>query len=148
MNVAPKSDFKSTISTADGKKITSNATHGALPDTLRLQEGGAVPISSELNDRHPLESRLKNWDVNEHERALEQYRQIFGIAEPLRREMELSIVEKTDFNPLNSNSMHRDILLNKDTSVDWEDVYPGGRMASGMMIGNDIHNQIERKTGI
>lgn len=59
---------------------------------------------------------------------LEQYRRIFGAAEPIKRTMELKIVEQTDFMPNalgNASNVHRDILLNKDTSIDWEDIYTG-----------------------
>lgn len=151
MNIIPKSDFKSKVSTDQDKYHTSNAVP-SLPDTLRQQNGGTVSMASQLNDRHPLESRLKNWNETQHNRNLEQYRQIFGIAEPMKRVMELNIVESTDFKPLNVNghsSIHNDILMNRDSSIDWEDIYPGtGLQISGNMVGDDIHTQIERKVGI
>lgn len=59
---------------------------------------------------------------------MEQYRRVFGSAEPIKREMDLQIVQSTDFVPSvlgGSSNVHRDILLNKDASVDWEDVYTG-----------------------
>lgn len=64
--------------------------------------------------------------------------------------MELRIVESSDFNPLSSagGSIHRDILLNKEASVDWEDIYPGTGLASGVNLGADIHAKIEKQLGI
>lgn len=147
MNVVPPTDYKTSVSTADSKQSSSHALE-ALPDTFRQQEGGAIPLSSQLNDRHPLESRLQNWEQTQRSRQLEQYRQIFGIAEPMKRVMELEIVDRTDFNPLNQSSLHRDILLNKDASIDWEDVYPGTGLQSGNVLGDDVHATIERRTGI
>lgn len=147
MNVVPESNFKSTVSTDQASESVSNVLR-TLPDTLRQQEGGAVPISSQLNDRHPLEARLQNWDKTQRNRQLEQYRQLFGVAEPMKRVMELEIVERTDFNPLNQSSLHRDILMNKDASIDWEDVYPGQALQSGLNVGDDVHTRIERQVGI
>ncbi|CCC68274.1 hypothetical protein NCAS_0B01900 [Naumovozyma castellii] len=153
MNVVPPSNFQSTVATDKNTEVTSIATHGALPDTLRQQQGGAVPLASQLNDRHPLQNRVTNWDQNEHKRQLEQYRQIFGIAAPMKREMELQIVDKTDFNPLSqgatASSIHHDILLNKDASIDWEDIYPETALnQSTMMVGMDVHSKIEKQLGI
>lgn len=147
MNIVPRSDYRTSVSTADDKQTASNALK-ALPDTFRKQDGGAVPLSSQLNDRHPLEARLQHWEATQRDRQLEQYRQIFGIAEPMKRVMELEIVDRTDFNPLNQSALHRDILLNKDASIDWEDVYPGSGLRSGNVLGDDVHASIERRTGI
>lgn len=102
-------------------------------------EEGPLSISSKINNRHPLENRIKNWETTQHELKLEQYRRIFGAAEPIKRTMELKIVEQTDFLPGalgNASNVHRDILLNKDTSIDWEDIY------TGMLLNHDI--QISR----
>lgn len=146
MKVVPPSDFKSQVSTGEG--LTSNAVK-SLPDTFRQQNGGAVPLSSQLSDRHPLESRLKNWEETEQARKLDQYRQIFGIAEPMKRVMDLKIVEQTDFNPLNQSNLHRDILLNKDCGIEWEDVYgDSGLTSSGNLLGDDVHAKIESRMGI
>lgn len=149
MSIVPKDGFKDRI--ASDETITAGAA--AVPDTLRLQAGGAVPLSSQVNDRHPLENRVRNWEATQHKRQLEQYRNVFGVAEPMRRVMELGIVDATDFNPvssaLGSSSIHRDILMNKEASVDWEDVYSGSQgLLSGNMVGDEVHTQIERKAGI
>jgi proteasome maturation protein len=144
MNIVPQDTFKSQVSTDQDKSVLSSAVP-SLPDTLRQQEGGAVPLSTQLNDRHPLESTLKNWETTQRQRQMEQYRQIFGIAEPMKRE----IVNRTDFNPLSTNgSIHRDILLNKECSIDWEDVYPGTGLQASTMVGDDVHSKIEKQLGI
>lgn len=146
MNVAPPSNFPSQVSTDKG--LNSNAIK-SLPDTLRQQNGGSVPHSSQLNNRHPLESRLQQWDQTQQTRQLEQYRQIFGIAEPMKRVMDLKLVKQTDFNPLNQSNLHRDILLNKESSIDWEDIYGESPLnQSGNLLGDEIHAKIESHTGI
>ncbi|CAI4271684.1 BAF_collapsed_G0003690.mRNA.1.CDS.1 [Saccharomyces cerevisiae] len=148
MNIVPQDTFKSQVSTDQDKSVLSSAVP-SLPDTLRQQEGGAVPLSTQLNDRHPLESTLKNWETTQRKRQMEQYRQIFGIAEPMKRTMEMEIVNRTDFNPFSTNgSIHRDILLNKECSIDWEDVYPGTGLQASTMVGDDVHSKIEKQLGI
>lgn len=148
MNVIPNNSYQATVASNQDKLHQSNAIP-SLPDTLRQQEGGAVPLSSQIGNKHPLETRISEWDQTQRDRQLEQYRQIFGIAEPMKRVMELEIIEKTDFNPLNNaSSIHKDILLNKDTSIDWEDIYKNNGstgVSSSNMVNNDIHTQIENK---
>ncbi|AET40932.1 Ump1p Ecym_7079 [Eremothecium cymbalariae DBVPG len=148
MNVVPPSEYKTSVSTVSATEFRSNAVP-SLPDTLRGQVG-ARPLNTQLNDRHPLETRVKNWDANEQKRKLEQYRQIFGVAEPMRRVMELEIVQQTDFNPIaDPSNIHRDILLNKEASIDWEDIYPDSAGLSGdITLSNDVHTKIEKSLGI
>lgn len=95
-----------------------------LVDTLRAQ--GPVSIASQLNNRHPIESRILNWEENTTRAKTETHRRVFGMADPIKREMELNIVKQSEFRPQvlgGSSNIHSDILLNKDTSIDWEDVY-------------------------
>ncbi|ODQ79821.1 hypothetical protein BABINDRAFT_13428 [Babjeviella inositovora NRRL Y-12698] len=118
----------------------------ALQDILRAEQG-PLSIASQLNNRHPLEARIANWEKTQHDAKLEQYRRIFGAGEPIKRTMELQIVENTDFKPQllgGSSNLHRDILLGKDTSIDWEDVYTGSEFSN---IGG-FHTEMERKVGI
>lgn len=119
-----------------------------MPDTLRLQQG-PLSIASEVNGRHPLEARLCNWDDTQRATRMEIYRCVFGAAEPIRRTMELAIVDATDFRPEllgGPDPMHRDILLNREATIDWEDIYRGGSESGrGVM---DFHTEMERKLGI
>ncbi|CCK68027.1 Ump1p KNAG_0A03440 [Huiozyma naganishii CBS 8797] len=107
MNVVPRNEYKSSVSSTG--------------DALRSGAAGA-PLATQMNGRHPLEQRVAKWEETQRKRQWEQYRQVFGVAEPMRRKMELSIVEATDFHPARNDgaptashqgSMHRDILLNK-----------------------------------
>lgn len=106
-------------------------------------------IASKLNNRHPLESRIQNWEKTQQDTRMETYRRVFGAGEPIRRTMELNIVEATDFKPLvlgGSDTLHRDILLNRETTVDWEDIYKGGFEAGANVP--DFHTEMEKKLGM
>ena len=63
---------------------------------------------------------------------MESLRRAYGIAEPIRRGMELKIVRDTTFRPavlggLKGGNIHEDILVlgGRDTEIGWEDVFQG-----------------------
>ncbi|ODV82752.1 hypothetical protein CANARDRAFT_30603 [[Candida] arabinofermentans NRRL YB-2248] len=120
----------------------------ALHDTLRSGEG-PLSVSSKINNRHPLEARIQNWDQHARDQQLESYRRIFGAADPIKREMELSIVEQDSFKPMilgggYESSLQKDILLNRETTIDWEDIYTGFDSKPQL----DFHTEMEKKFGI
>lgn len=59
---------------------------------------------------------------------MEMLRRQFGIAEPVRRGMELKITEAGEWRPAvlgGSSGVHKDILEGRDTEIGWEDVFTG-----------------------
>lgn len=63
---------------------------------------------------------------------MEGLRRAYGIAEPVRRGMELKIVRDGTFRPavlggMRGGNVHEDILMigGRDTEVQWEDIYTG-----------------------
>ncbi|ODQ64794.1 UMP1-domain-containing protein [Nadsonia fulvescens var. elongata DSM 6958] len=142
----PTSSAPSTVdSTSYGQGAPSIST---LRDTLR-EGNGPASISSQLNNRHPLEARVAQWEETQLNMRLENYRRLFGAAEPIRRTMELEIVKNTEFVPSvlerkAASSVHSDILRNKECDVDWEDIYSG---AESFKV-NDFHSELERKMNI
>lgn len=63
---------------------------------------------------------------------MESLRRAYGIAEPVRRGMELKIVRDSTFRPavlggMKGGSIHEDILTlgGRDSEVQWEDIFPG-----------------------
>lgn len=59
---------------------------------------------------------------------MEMLRRQFGIAEPVRRGMELKITEAGEWRPAalgRSSNVHKDILEGRDTEIGWEDVFTG-----------------------
>lgn len=71
-------------------------------------------------------------------------RRQFGVAEPVRRGMELAIVGNGEWRPAAlgdaSAGVHRQVLEGRDCEIDWEDVYQGevGR-------GLEFHAEMERR---
>jgi len=65
---------------------------------------------------------------------MEMLRRQFGIAEPVRRGMELAIVRAGEWRPAclmdafggGRAGVHEDILSGRDMEVGWEDVFVGG----------------------
>ena len=59
---------------------------------------------------------------------MEMLRRQFGIAEPVRRGMELKIASAGEWRPAalgGSSQVHKDILEGRDCEIGWEDVFTG-----------------------
>jgi hypothetical protein len=59
---------------------------------------------------------------------MEMLRRQFGIAEPVRRGMELKIASAGEWRPAalgGSSGVHKDILEGRDCEIGWEDVFTG-----------------------
>lgn len=77
---------------------------------------------------------------------MESLRRTFGIAEPVRRGMELKITRGGEWRPMAlgggcAPSLHEDILRGKDASVEWEDVFTGEEQRAVV----SVHEEMERK---
>ena len=108
-----------------------------LHDTLRAGLNPASTLSTstssqpQLQSAHPLEARLARWEATQENLKMEGLRRTFGIAEPIRRGMELKIVRDGEWRPAalgtqaRTRGVHEDILLGKDTDIQWEDVFAG-----------------------
>ncbi|KAL4875975.1 proteasome maturation factor UMP1-domain-containing protein [Aspergillus karnatakaensis] len=109
-----------------------------LPDTLRsnitLQAPRGSPSTQPptTTSTHPLEARLLAWRQTQDALKMETLRRAYGIAEPVRRGMELKIVRDGTFRPavLGGNkggNVHEDILVlgGRDAEVNWEDIFLG-----------------------
>ncbi|KAK7957745.1 20S proteasome maturation protein Ump1 [Apiospora saccharicola] len=123
-----------------------------LYDTLR-NGVGAVPLTtidpSSATNSDP--SRLKAWEATQEAVRMESLRKTFGVAEPIRRGMELKTVRDGEWRPLalggsGHRSVHEDILRGRESHIDWEDVYTGEEQMSGGVVG--IHDEMERKLKI
>ncbi|PYH49631.1 proteasome maturation protein [Aspergillus saccharolyticus JOP 1030-1] len=107
-----------------------------LPDTLRnnitLPAARGPPSSQTAtpSSAHPLEARLLAWRSTQEALKMESLRRAYGIAEPIRRGMELKIVRDGSFRPAvmgGTQNVHEDILVlgGRDTEIGWEDVFKG-----------------------
>ena len=82
-------------------------------------------------------------------------RRQFGIAEPVKRGMELQIVRAGEWRPMclgggyglggiGGGGLHADILSGRDTEIGWEDVFTGDEMRDQP----DFHTEMERRFGM
>ncbi|KIY01683.1 uncharacterized protein Z520_01820 [Fonsecaea multimorphosa CBS 102226] len=172
LRVAPPATHPSSTSNTSSSKLSSTTSstkpskdtldRGApsapgLHDTLRAS---LYPPSapSAVSSSHPLESRLANWQATQESTRLQLLRRNFGIAEPLRRGMELKLVRDADsFRPSvlgKAAGVHEDILTGRDAEISWEDVYAGqdglrfvaGQGSDGQGVG--WMEEMERKVGM
>ena len=78
---------------------------------------------------------------------METLRRAYGVAEPVRRQMELRITREGEWKPMalgggpGSGSVHGDILAGRDDTITWEDVFTGEE--SRAVVG--VHEEMERK---
>jgi proteasome maturation protein len=148
MRIVPANSNAQTFSHA--AQNTSAPSAPGIHDTLRhgvglspLEAKSSQPVSG-----HPLESRLKNWEATQESLRMESLRRTFGMAEPIRRGMELKIVRDGEWRPLALGgglpSLHEAILRGREDTITWEDVFTGDetRPVAG------VHDEMERKLKI
>ncbi|CZT42366.1 related to 20S proteasome maturation factor [Rhynchosporium secalis] len=153
MRIAPDSSHASTHSHLTSKTPGAPSAPG-IHDTLRAGVGPSLlstPLSTSSStshipsSSHPLEARLKKWEETQLSLKMEGLRRTFGIAEPIRRGMELKVVREGEWRPAclgggSERGVHEDILRGMDCDVNWEDVFKGDEM--GRM---EFHDEVERK---
>ncbi|KAF9695903.1 hypothetical protein EKO04_005897 [Ascochyta lentis] len=128
---------------------TSAPSAPGVHDNLRsrLAQTSTAPSSTksvELQSAHPLEARLVQWRETQDRMKMEMLRRQFGIAEPVRRGMELKIASAGEWRPAalgGSSGVHKDILEGRDCEIGWEDVYTGSELRQIP----DFHTEIESK---
>jgi proteasome maturation protein len=153
MRIAPASGHSNSYTHLQGKSVGAPSAPG-IHDTLRTGVGPSVAhaspsshtTSSAVPDSaHPLETRLKKWEETQDQLKMEGLRRTFGISEPIRRGMELKIAREGDWRPLalgaGRRGVHEDILLGKDASIEWEDVFMGDESRTLP----SFHEEVEKK---
>ncbi|KAF2447768.1 proteasome maturation factor UMP1 [Karstenula rhodostoma CBS 690.94] len=122
--------------------------HDTLRSRLAQTSTPATASSSnkpvELQSAHPLEARLVQWRETQDKLKMEMLRRQFGIAEPIRRGMELKTVREGEWKPAvlgGTAGVHRDILEGRDCEVGWEDVFTGSELREVP----DFHTEMETK---
>ncbi|KAJ5587547.1 uncharacterized protein N7459_003312 [Penicillium hispanicum] len=131
-----------------------------LPDTLRnkltLPASATAsstnnPTGSEIpSSGHPLEARLLAWRATQDAMKMESLRRAYGIAEPVRRGMELKIVRDGTFRPaalggLKGGNVHEDILAlgGRETEVGWEDVFHGDEFREPPTFHDEMEKRLK-----
>jgi len=77
---------------------------------------------------------------------METLRRTYGMAEPIRRQMELKITREGRWRPMclpgsATTGLHEEILTGRDLTIDWEDVYTGEDSRAAV----PFHDEMERK---
>ncbi|MCJ1448836.1 MAG: hypothetical protein MMC23_009355 [Stictis urceolatum] len=148
LRIAPTSAHPSSTSNLTNRNLASDQVEASfsapsapgLHDTLRASLTPAAATSAAScssphtfqptpTSTHPLETRLLHWRATQHALKMEGLKRTYGIAEPIRRGMELGITRHGEWRPGTlgrSAGVSGDILEGRDTEVAWEDVYNGG----------------------
>ncbi|KAI1413770.1 proteasome maturation factor UMP1 [Hypoxylon sp. FL1857] len=151
MRIVPPASYSSTYSSTNTSAPSAPGVHDTLRHGLGLSALDSVSSSSTAAapvSRHPLEARLKAWESTQENLRMESLRRTFGIAEPIRRGMELKITREGEWRPLalggGAKSVHEDILRGREAMLDWEDVFTGEEQRSVV----SVHEEMERKLKI
>lgn len=80
---------------------------------------------------------------------METLRRTYGMAEPIRRGMELKITRDSQWRPMaiygsGSTSIHEEILTGRDDMITWEDVFTGEETRAVV----PVHEEMEKKLKI
>ncbi|KAI1431712.1 proteasome maturation factor UMP1-domain-containing protein [Xylaria sp. CBS 124048] len=156
MRIVPPAQHSSTFtqpattSAPSAPGVYDTLRQGLNPSATATSSTTSVPVS-----RHPLEARLKAWESTQENLRMESLRRTFGMAEPIRRGMELKITRSGSWRPAclggsagitgaGCASIHEDILMGREASCDWEDVFTGEEQRGAL----GVHEEMERKLKI
>ncbi|KAJ5713056.1 uncharacterized protein N7483_010237 [Penicillium malachiteum] len=110
-----------------------------LPDTLR--DKLTLPATAHASaTNNPTANAMK----------MESLRRAYGIAEPVRRGMELKIVRDSTFRPavlggLKGGNIHEDILVlgGRDTEVGWEEIFQGDEFREPPTFHDEMEKRLK-----
>ncbi|KIW06977.1 uncharacterized protein PV09_02637 [Verruconis gallopava] len=125
--------------------------HDTLRANLNLtapapQATSSTQAAPQIQSTHPLEARLAQWRSTQDTLKMTLLGRQFGIAEPVRRGMELQIVAAGEWTPAaamvgGGAGIATDILSGRDTEIDWEDVFHGSEFREQP----DFHTEMEAR---
>ncbi|UKZ47345.1 hypothetical protein TrVGV298_001563 [Trichoderma virens] len=121
---------------------------GAPSTFNHTNHSSSAPSAPGIHDTLRHGARLKSWEATQEAVRMETLRRTFGIAEPIRRGMELKIVRDGEWRPLALGaglpSVHEDILKGREDTITWDDVFTGSETRS--VPG--FHDEMEKKLKI
>lgn len=139
---------------APGLHDTLRAGVGPAPLVANSTDPSSASSTPAADSAHPLEARLKAWQATQESLRMETLRRTFGMAEPIRRGMELKIAREGEWRPAvlaasgaggaGGAGVHEEILRGRETSIDWEDIFTGEGTRN--VVG--LHDEMERKLRI
>ncbi|KAI5815485.1 hypothetical protein BZA77DRAFT_76584 [Pyronema omphalodes] len=139
LRIVPAGPASTTVSSVAQRKGAPSIS--SVPDAMR--NGGPGSVAADVNNRHPLQHRLAKWDETQMALKMEGLRRLYGAAEPIRREMEVMMC--ADYKPAQlggPSNLHKDILENRDCSIQWEDIYTG---TDNVFDLPEFHTELETK---
>ncbi|KAK4234707.1 proteasome maturation factor UMP1-domain-containing protein [Achaetomium macrosporum] len=150
MRIVPAEAHLTSYSHLASRQLSAPSAPG-LYDTLRAGVGPSPFDAADPHkpsSAHPLEARLKAWETTRESLRMEMLRRTYGMAEPIRRGMELKITREGEWRPMalgggngGMGSVHEEILAGKDDTISWEDVFTGEETRA--VVG--VHEEMERK---
>ncbi|KAK0645467.1 proteasome maturation factor UMP1-domain-containing protein [Cercophora newfieldiana] len=152
LRIIPADQHTSSFSHISSHNTSAPSAPG-LHDVLRAGVGPdpftTTRDSTQATSSHPLESRLKNWEATREALRMETLRRTYGMAEPIRRGMELKITREGEWRPMalgrsGTGSVHEEILAGRDETIAWEDVFTGEDARAAV----SVHEEMERKLKI
>ncbi|KAF9535768.1 proteasome maturation factor UMP1 [Crepidotus variabilis] len=118
--------------------IKDTANSLGLHDSLQY---GPRSLAAETKSGNGLKERLENWEATQDNLKLTLERNTFGMHVPLRKLMERKIVsDRPHTLCAPQTNLHLDILMGRDESIDFPDVFLGREAGPSF----DIHNEIQK----
>ncbi|TKX22002.1 putative proteasome maturation factor ump1 [Elsinoe australis] len=133
----------------------------ALTNTIPPKSGPSTVTDASYTQRqssHPLETRLSQWRAQTEATKMNMLGRQYGIAEPVRRRLELQACAAGEWRPaclggegrsfgsvwgsgssVTGSGVHADILLGRETEVGWEDVFVDDPLRRQV----DFHTEME-----
>ncbi|KAM7184671.1 proteasome maturation factor UMP1 [Naviculisporaceae sp. PSN 640] len=149
LRIVPQDAHSSSFSHIPSPSLAAPSAPG-LHDLLRAGVGPSPQDDNKAISAHPLEARLKSWEATREQLRMETLRRTYGIAEPIRRGMELKITRANDsVRPMclasagfKGNSVSEEILSGRDETITWEDVYTGDETRPMPSIQDEIERKV------
>ena len=146
MRVIPESNKPSSFTATTHSAPSAPGIHDTLRHGVSQSPYDAAKNAPASN--HPLESRLKNWEATQDALRMNTLRRTYGMAEPIRRGMELKIVREGEWRPMALGSglpsVHEEILRGREDTITWDDVFTGAETRN--IPG--VHDEMEKKLKI
>ncbi|ODH13737.1 hypothetical protein ACO22_06951 [Paracoccidioides brasiliensis] len=151
--VPPAANATQTSNTASASHLSKGAPSATgIHDTLRASFTPAPTLQQQRTptSTHPLEARLLQWRQTHDAMKMETLKRVYGIAEPVRRGMELKIVQEGQWKPAvlgggKESNIHADILAlgGRETEVTWEDVFDGDDLREPATFHDEMEQRLK-----
>ncbi|KAH8164291.1 hypothetical protein CIB48_g3984 [Xylaria polymorpha] len=137
-----------TVSTRRLRRATTR------PQPLGHPSGRVLLLSCCTRIPAPARVPPQAWEATQEGLRMESLRKTFGMAEPIRRGMELKITREGSWRPaclgggpgptgIGSASVHEDVLMGREASCDWEDVFTGDEQRGALGVQEEMERKLK-----